>query len=102
MWVMAAVEPLRCPGFGPVMLLPLTMYIHLPSSLNVTSCGSYAVGMRPMMWWAFDPDSGITAREFDPLLTAYSVRPSGAIVTANVAAPVYFVCWTNPRGARAS
>ena len=40
MLVMLAVLPARWPGFGPVALLPLMMYIHEPSALNVTSCGS--------------------------------------------------------------
>ena len=34
------------------------------------------------------PVSGMTAIEFAPQLTAYSVLPSGDSVTANVAAPV--------------
>ena len=37
---------------------------------------------------ARSPSSGITAIEFAPELTAYSVRPSGDSVTAKVAAPV--------------
>src|SRR4029077_20054318 len=80
----------RCPGFGPVTLFPLTMYIHLPSALNVMSCGSYAVGISPATLFALPPLSGITAMEFDPLLTAYSVSPSGESLTADVAALVYF------------
>ena len=40
MLVMLAVAPARCPGLGPVTLLPLMMYIHEPSALNVMSCGS--------------------------------------------------------------
>jgi hypothetical protein len=44
--------------------------------------------------------SGITAIEFDPLFTAYSVSPSGDSVTVNVRAPV---CRSNfLAGARAS
>ena len=60
----------RCPGFGPVTLLPLMMYIHEPSWLNVTSCGSNAVGISPLTEYAFRPFSGMTAIEFEPLLTA--------------------------------
>src|SRR5262245_28851972 len=93
----------RCPGFGPVTLLPFTMYIHLPSALSVMSCGSYAVGIKPATLFALPPRSGITAIEFDPLLTAYSVLPSGDSVTADVAAPVYFCAPDSiPFGARAS
>ena len=40
MLVMLAVLLARWPGFGPVTLLPLMMYIHEPSALNVMSCGS--------------------------------------------------------------
>ena len=75
-------------GFGPVTLLPLTMYIHEPSALNVTSCGSYAVGINPLTRCAPPPVSGTTAIALAPLFTAYKVRPSGEIVTADVAAPV--------------
>jgi hypothetical protein len=46
--------------------------------------------MRALTLLALGPDSGITAIELDPLLTAYSVSPSGDSVTADVAAPVYF------------
>ena len=38
--VMLAVELDRWPGFGPVAFLPLTIYIQVPSALNVMSCGS--------------------------------------------------------------
>src|SRR5262245_23782755 len=100
--VIRSVLPLKWPGFGPVTLLPFTMYSQEPSALNVMSCGSNGVGMSALTLFAFGPDSGMTAIEFDPLLTAYSVPPSGDSLTANVAAPVYFVLWTNPRGARAS
>src|SRR5262245_3463762 len=102
MLVMLAVLPARCPGFGPVRLLPLMMYIHEPSALKVMSCGSYAVGMRPLTLFALLPDSGMTAIEFAPLFTAYSVSPSGESVTAEVAAPVYFLLGSVPFGARAS
>ncbi len=44
----------------------------------------------------------MTAIELAPLLTAYSVPPSGEIVTADVAAPVYFTLGSNFAGARAS
>src|SRR5215468_574251 len=87
---METVSPDNHFGFGPVTLLPLTMYIHEPSALKVTSCGSQAVGMSPSTLLAFVPSSGITAIEFAPLLTAYSVLPSGDSVTAEVPAPVYF------------
>ena len=40
MLVMLAVLPARWLVFGPVELLPLTMYIQDPSALKVTSCGS--------------------------------------------------------------
>ena len=40
MLVMLAVLLARWSGLGPVTLLPLTMYIHEPSALNVMSCGS--------------------------------------------------------------
>src|SRR5262245_30283310 len=99
---MQSVAPVRCPGFGPVTLFPLTMYIHLPSALNVMSCGSYAVGIRPATLFALPPLSGITAIEFEPLLTAYNVWPSGDSVTADVAAPVYRGPNSIPFGARAS
>jgi hypothetical protein len=46
------------------------MYIHDPSALNVMSCGSKAVGIKPLTERAFGPVSGITAMEFEPLLTA--------------------------------
>src|ERR1700716_1849530 len=58
--VMLAVLPARCPGVGPVMLLPLTMCLQLPSALNVTTCGSYAVGIRAATRYACSPRSGIT------------------------------------------
>ena len=87
---MAPVLPDSRRGFGPVTLLPLTMYIHDPSALNVTSCGSYAVGINPLTRCAPPPVSGTTAIALAPLLTAYNVPPSGEIVTADVAAPVYF------------
>src|SRR5262249_43175747 len=102
MLVMFAVALARWPGLGPVMLLPLTTYMNDPSALNVPSCGSYAVGIRPRTEFALRPVTGITAMEFAPLLTAYSVLPSGDSVTANVAAPVYFGPWSRPAGARAS
>src|SRR5262245_23297827 len=101
MLVMFAVAPERWPGFGPVMLFPLTMYIHRPSALKVMSCGSYAVGIRPRTLLARRPLSGITATEFAPALTAYSVSPSGDSVTADVAAPVD-PAGSMPAGARAS
>jgi len=50
---------------------------------------------------AFRPVNGITATELAPLLTAYSVSPSGESVTAKVATPVYFG-GSIPAGARAS
>src|SRR5262249_36644268 len=102
MLVMLAVSNERRVGFGPVPLLPLMMYIHEPSALNVMSCGSYAVGIRPLTVFAFRPFRGMTAIEFDPLLTAYSVSPSGESVTAKVPAPVYFWLGSIPAGARAS
>ena len=40
MLVMLAVALARCAGFGPVLLLPLTMYIHRRPALKVMSCGS--------------------------------------------------------------
>src|SRR5262245_24275801 len=101
MLVMLAVLPARWSGFGPVMLLPLMMYIQAPSALKVTSCGSYAVGIRPLTLFARLPVSGMTAIELAPLFTAYSVLPSGDSVTADVAAPVYFPA-SMPSGARAS
>src|SRR5215831_11074121 len=102
MLVILAVSNERRVGFGPVLLFPLTMYIHEPSALNVMSWGSYAVGMRPATVFAFLPFSGMTATAFAPLFTAYSVSPSGASVTAKVAAPVYFRLGSTPAGARAS
>ena len=100
--VMAPVLPDRRRGFGPVTLLPLTMYIHEPSALKVTSCGSYAVGISPLTRCAPPPVSGMTAIELAPLLTAYRVLPSGEIVTADVAAPVYRRRGSMPAGPRAS
>ena len=88
MLVIRAVLPYRCSGLGPVTLLPLMMYIWLPSALKVTSCGSKAVGIRPTTLLANGPVSGMTAIEFAPELTAYRELPSGDSVTANVAAPV--------------
>src|SRR3954470_22110700 len=102
MLVMFAVLPGRWSGFGPVTLLPLTMYSHEPSALRVTSCGSYAVGMRPVTSAARRPDTGITAIELAPLFTAYRVSPSGESVTAEVPTPVYFRPGRMPFGARAS
>src|SRR5262245_405647 len=102
MLVMLAVSKERRVGFGPVPLLPLMMYIHEPSALNVMSCGSKAVGISPLTVLAFRPVSGMTAIEFAPLLTAYSVLPSRESVTAKVAAPVYFWLGSIPAGARAS
>src|SRR6185436_17930223 len=101
MLVMLAVAPARWPGFGPVRLLPLTMYIHAPSALNVMSCGSYAVGISEVTASDCRPDSGMTAIELAPLFTAYSVPPSGESVTADVAAPVYFTLGRRLAGARA-
>src|SRR6266481_1623509 len=75
-------------GFGPVLLLPLMIYIHLPSVLKATSVGSYAVGRRPMVLKAWKPVSGITAIELEPALTAYSVFVARLMVTAVGAAPV--------------
>src|SRR5579883_1338291 len=72
MLVISAVLPARCPGLGPVTLLPLTMYIQVPSALNVTSCGSYAVGMRPLTWYARSPGerayqvSGLIPTAYEP------------------------------------
>src|SRR5262249_61358764 len=95
---MKSVLPARCPGFGPVTLFPLMMYSHEPSALNVMSCGSYAVGMRPLTLLAFMPESGITAIEFDPLFTAYRVLPSRDTVNAVVAAPLYPEPPSQPHG----
>src|SRR5215467_7498540 len=99
--VILAVEPDRWPGLGPVTLLPLMMYIHEPSALNVTSCGSYAVGMSAVTTGAA-PASGMTAIELAPVLTAYSVVPSRESVTDDVLVPVYFTRGRRAAGARAS
>src|SRR5207248_8140905 len=66
------------------------MYIQPPSALKATSVGSYAVGIKPMVWNACGPPSGITAMELEPALTAYSVVLAGLMVTAVGAAPVVF------------
>src|SRR2546430_10628797 len=66
------------------------MYIQPPSALKATSVGSYAVGIKPMLWNACRPPSGITAMELEPALTAYSVVLAGLMVTAVGAAPVVF------------
>src|SRR6266852_8212654 len=58
--------------------------------------------MRPVTVFFLGPVTGMTAIEFAPLLTAYSVPPSGDSVTADVAAPVYFFPGSTPAGARAS
>src|SRR5262249_14731536 len=98
--LMFAMLPKPYPGFGPVSLLPFTMYIQPPSALKATSVGSYAVGRRPMVLKACGPLSGITARELEPAFTAYSVFLARLIATAVGAAPVVLsgkFRWLGPR-----
>src|SRR5437762_11231207 len=78
------------------------MYIQPPSALKATSVGSYAVGIKPMVWNACGPPSGITAMELEPALTAYSVVLAGLMVTAVGAAPVVFAGKLRYSGPRVS
>lgn len=77
------------------------IYIHVPSVLKVMSFGAKAVGIRPVTFRALAPVRGMTAIEFAPLFTAYSVLPSRDSVTLIGAAPVWATGIT-PAGARVS
>src|SRR5215469_12414686 len=78
------------------------MYIQLPSALNATSVGSYAVGRRPTVVKACGPLRGITASEFEPALTAYRVFVALLIETAVGAAPGVFAGKFKRAGPRVS